>query len=162
MQILAWLAVVRPETFFVLSIVCVYTFFCIFLYGVLCLRFGQGSCTIEMSIIIIIHSDVVKLREEAQSILSCAEPCKWVIEFLQRVFHKETPLNLFVVKIQCSVSKFQQQTKDLLLNQMQQMSINVISEVIYFLVIFVYIHSNVFGLMVIQQFVSIHMYKINT
>ena len=32
------LEVVWPETFFILSIVCVYTFFCSFLYGALCLR----------------------------------------------------------------------------------------------------------------------------
>ena len=37
-----------------MSIVCVYTFFCSFLYGALCPRSCYGSCPIEMSIIIII------------------------------------------------------------------------------------------------------------
>ena len=41
------------DFYFILSIVCFYTFFCIFLYGALCPRFGMGSCAIEMSIIII-------------------------------------------------------------------------------------------------------------
>ena len=40
--------------FFILSIVCVYTFFCSFLYGALCPRSCYGSYAIEMSIIIII------------------------------------------------------------------------------------------------------------
>ena len=48
-----WLAVVSPETFFILSILCVYTFFCSFLYSALCPRSCLGSCAIEMSIIII-------------------------------------------------------------------------------------------------------------
>ena len=51
-KFLRGLAVV-PDFYFILSIVCFYTFFCIFLYGALCPRFGMGSCAIEMSIIII-------------------------------------------------------------------------------------------------------------
>ena len=43
---------------FILSIVCVYTFFCSFLYGALCLSSCQGSCAVEMSIIIIILCQV--------------------------------------------------------------------------------------------------------
>ena len=51
---------IRPKLFikllffYILSIVCVYTFFCSFLYGALCPRACYGSCAIEMSIIIII------------------------------------------------------------------------------------------------------------
>ena len=36
---------------FTLSIVYVHIFFWIFVYDALCLRFGQASCAIEMSII---------------------------------------------------------------------------------------------------------------
>ena len=57
----AWLAVVWPETVFILSIVCVYTLFffsAAFLYGALCPR----SCAIEMSIIIIICADALSVN----------------------------------------------------------------------------------------------------
>ena len=47
-----WLYGLKPF-FFILSIVCVYAFFCSFLYGALCPRSCSGSCDMEMSISII-------------------------------------------------------------------------------------------------------------
>ena len=41
------------QSLFIVSTVCVYTFFCIFLYGALCPRFCYGSYAVEMVIIII-------------------------------------------------------------------------------------------------------------
>jgi len=35
--------------------VCLYTFGDIFLNGTLCLRFGEGQCALEMSVIIIVN-----------------------------------------------------------------------------------------------------------
>ena len=73
MHILAWLVVVWHETFLFCLIVCVYTFFCRFLYGALCPRSCYISCAVEMSfiIIIIIH------KTAFCSDLNCA-PFIWV------------------------------------------------------------------------------------
>ena len=85
MQILAWLAVVWPETFLILSIVCVYTFFCSFSYGALCPRPCQGSCAIEMSIIIIIIILITRGTEQPNA-LPLGQPGSLMFALLSFVY----------------------------------------------------------------------------
>ena len=54
MQILAWLAVVWPETFLFCPLYVFIHFSVVFLYGALYPRSCKGSCAREMSIIIIL------------------------------------------------------------------------------------------------------------
>ena len=53
------------QSLFIVSTVCVYTFFCIFLYGAMCLRFCYGSYTVEIFIIIIII--IINIRNSTKT-----------------------------------------------------------------------------------------------
>ena len=84
--------VVWPETFyfyfFILSIVCVYTFFCSFLYGALCPTSCQGSRAIEISIIIIQVQQNIPLIFTWQT---TSKDKPYISSLFQLNFHNLTP-----------------------------------------------------------------------